>query len=542
MRTVLIISLALLTVVPGIAQISSGGTPPSFDLTLKSTHDIPVYVLPELDHNQLLIEDREAETTGCNYRVAKGFNVSLNPDNSGSWDDLADGSRIWRLRIHAPGASGINVYFDRYKLPDGASLFIYSPDRSKVLGAYTSANNKEFGKLNIQPLAGEELVVEYFEPAGLESNGHLQIGNIGHFYNGNRLYENGTGYNSSEKCNKNVACEDGDGWRDQIRSVTKILFQDNSGNYFLCSGALINNVRNNGTPFLLTANHCLPFYIQAESAIYYFNYESPVCFPQQNGDETQTISGSSIVSTCNKLDFSLVELSSIPPEEYNVYYSGWDATPDAPEEGVCIHHPLGDIKKISLYSKAPVTGDFVYQWDFDDNTHWYIERWAKGITQGGSSGSPLYDQNKRIVGDLTGGSTVANCTSADAYFAKFFESWYRYSESSCHLKSWLDPDNTGSTFVDGIDASEVTGNQARPEEKYRLYPNPATGILYIGSEAGTDINAIQIYDLSGRAVRNLAYRETDSNISIDISGLSPGLYLVELRFGDQSITKKIIIR
>ena len=541
MRKVIWIFLALLPGVQAFSQISNGGTPASFELSLKSTNDIPMFVLPEVDRDRLLMEDMDSEVTGCNYRVAKAFQVDLNPDNSGKWDDLADGGRIWRLRIKAPGASGLNVYFNRYTLPEEASLFIYSPDRSKILGGYTSANNKEFGKLNVQPLAGEELVVEYNEPAGYEGKALLQIGNIGHFYRGNALFST-AGYGDSESCNKNVICADGDNWRDQIRSVAKILFQDNSGNYFLCSGALINNAKNDGTAYLLTANHCLPFYIQAESAIFYFNYESPVCSPQQDGDDTQTISGSSIIVTSNLLDFCLVKLSKPPPESYNVYYSGWDATPDAPEQGVCIHHPIGDIKKITLYTKAPVTGDFVYEWDFDDNTHWYIAKWAKGITQGGSSGSPLYNQDKRIVGDLTGGSTIANCTSADAYFAKFSESWDKYSEPKYQLKAWLDPDNKGVTYLDGIDASEAIGIRDSPDNLISVYPNPVENMLYLHSPAGYSPTQIHLYDLSGRIIKGLTGTGNTNTIMADVSSLQPGLYLLRIMINDQSVTKKIVIR
>jgi lysyl endopeptidase len=541
MRNVVILCLAWLIGMPGNSQISSGGTPPSFHFNLKSTDDIPIHVLPEVNHDELLREDLESEASGCNYRVAKGFQVSLNPDNSGVWDNLEDGSRIWRLKIRAPGALAINVFFGQYLLPEGARLFIYSPDRSQVLGAFTSANNKEFGKLNTQPLTGEELVVEYHEPGGLSGLVRLQIANTGHFYKENILYDNGTGDGASETCNTNVACPEGDEWRDEIRSVAKILFQNNSGNYFLCSGALINTTRNDGRPYFLTANHCLPTYVEAESALYYFNYESPVCFPQKDGDKTQTVSGSSIIATCNKLDFCLVSLSNKPPTAYNVFYSGWDATPDSPEEGAGIHHPLGDIKKISFYNDPPITGDFVYQWDFDDNTHWYIEQWDRGITQGGSSGSPLYNQDNKIVGDLTGGSVEGNCTSSDAYYAKLSESWNRYTETNCQLKTWLDPDNTGVTSHGGINASDAVSIPKTRQDLYSIYPNPVEDMLYLQSPPGQSPASFYLYDMSGRMIRSFDQPGNTNTVRIDVSAFSPGLYLLEIRNNSQSVTKKFTI-
>jgi len=102
-----------------------------------------------------------------------------------------------------------------------------------------------------------------------------------------------------------------------------------------------------------------------------------------------------------------------------------------------------------------VAGDFIYLYDYNDSTHWYIENWNNGITQGGFSGSPQYNQDHRIVGILTGGSTVANCTSADAYFAKISHCWADYSNKRIQLKYWLDPDTTGITFLDGCEATST---------------------------------------------------------------------------------------
>ena len=540
MRNIVLICLALLISMPAIPQISSGGTPPGFNLSLKSAGEIPVYILPELDHNQLLMEDIETEATGCNYRVAKGFQVSLNPDNSGLWTSLPDGSRIWRLKIKSPGALGLNIFFDQFRLPDGARVFIYSPDKREVLGAYTSDNNKKFGKLNVQPLAGEELVVEYFEPAGLTGRVLLHIGNIGHFYKVNNLFD--TGFGTSEPCNRNVACADGDDWRDEIRSAAMILFES-AGGYYLCSGALINNLKSDGRPYFLTANHCLPTSMEASSALYYFNYESPQCYPNQDGVKTQTVSGSTILGTFNRLDFCLVELSSPPPASYNVFYSGWDATPDPPTSCITIHHPLGDVKKISTFDDTPETGNFVYQFDFDDNTHWYIDNWTKGITQGGSSGSPLYNQDKRIVGDLTGGTALGqNCTSADAFYAKFSDSYANYSNQNYQLKHWLDPDNTGVTSMTGIDASMATGITYSESDLYSVYPNPVDDIIHLYAPSGHSPTGINIYDVSGRMIKSISTTGQGVQVRVDVSDLSPGLYILELKDRDQSVTKKITIK
>lgn len=162
-------------------------------------------------------------------------------------------------------------------------------------------------------------------------------------------------------------------------------------------GALINTARYDGTPCFLTDNHCVPSSTKAESIIPYFNYESPTCKGEE-GPKDQTVSGARIVATTYHLDFSLIELGEEPTPSYVPCYSGWDARDVPPASVVGIHHPEGDMKKISSYSRSPVTGDFTYLYDFDDNTHRYIPKWSTGITGAGSSGSPLFNEKKQIGG------------------------------------------------------------------------------------------------------------------------------------------------
>ncbi len=105
---------------------------------------------------------------------------------------------------------------------------------------------------------------------------------------------------------------------------------------------------------------------------------------------------------------------------------------------------------------APLTGSYSdSDYTFDINTHWHIENWDLGTTEGGSSGSPLFDMNHRVVGDLTGGD--AKCSSSvDDYFAKLSSSWDTYPAKENQLKYWLDPENTGVLLIDGYNPSVQT--------------------------------------------------------------------------------------
>ncbi len=543
LKPILTIIISLPALLQIYSQINYGGSPESFGGNMKSAEEIPVYILPPVDVDALNLEDTENGLEyQCESRIARGVDVDICPAGNGIWETIPGIGRLWRTRILSKGARAIHVLFDQFLLPPGAELFLYNKDRSQILGSFGWDNNNGSGILAVAPLRGDEITIEYFEPENVPFSGLLHINSIGHNYKDNRLTAV-NGYGDSEVCNKDVNCTEAVDWLVQKRSVCMIIFQVQNGDWYLCSGALINNSRNDGTPYVLTANHCLPTYYEAQTAIYYFNYESPEC-NGPDGDFSQTISGSSIKATTYQLDFCLVQLSSAIPLTYKPYYSGWDVTTDAPNKSVCIHHPVGDVKKIAFYNFLAVTGDFVYLFDYKDSTHWYIDDWNYGITQGGSSGSPLYNQDHRIVGDLTGGSTIGNCTSSDAYFAKICHSWADYTSlARLNLKAWLDPDNTGVTFLDGYDPESTGINQIIGSGTVNIYPNPSDGIINL--ETGDLITGpatVIIMDLSGRILYTNYPVSLERTTSLDLSGFPAGIYILEVKSTGSIFTQKLILK
>ncbi len=90
-----------------------------------------------------------------------------------------------------------------------------------------------------------------------------------------------------------------------------------------CTGVLVNNTAYDGTPYVLTAQHCITTDSHANSTVFQFNYESAECFGD-DGPLDMSISGSELMSVGDSIDFSLVKLSLVPPASYGVYYAGWD--------------------------------------------------------------------------------------------------------------------------------------------------------------------------------------------------------------------------
>jgi hypothetical protein len=477
----ILLSLIILT---GSAsgQISEGGTPPSFNKLSLSA--VPEVSTSPIDVQALMAEDAIQAKNGLPFRFGKPFDVDYSLENSGVWDDLPDGGRIWRLEVYCPGAFSINLLYSRYRLPAGAKLFLYNQSRDMVIGAFTSRNNKADGKFATAPIKGDITIVEYYEPAEAVGMGELTISRIVHgykdvFFNAAKDAED---FGDAGVCNNNINCPVGADWQNDKRAVAMIL---TSGGFRLCTGALVNNVRQDATPYFLTANHCLG---GQSSWIFMFNYESPSC-DNIDGPTDYTVQGSVLRATYEASDFALLELTEQPPDSYNVYFAGWSNVDTPSQSSTCIHHPSGDIKKIS-FDYDPVTStDYLAS---SGTSHWRIGSWDDGTTEPGSSGSPLFDQNHRVVGQLHGG--YASCSSLTSdWFGKFAMSWNGGGSASSRLRDWLDPDSTGTTVLDGYDPNAGVAIQHVPLENTYDTLNDYEVVCYITSNAALDPGQLELH-------------------------------------------------
>ncbi len=446
-----LIGLVFLLTAISYGQISIGGKPQSFQkASVKSVAQFQE--MGTVDVAAMLAEDEVEEQEGLPYRFGAPFDVNFNLQNSGEWEVLPDASRIWRLRIASTGAYSINLIYDNFYLPPGAELYVYSQDKSMVIGAFTEANNKPSGRFATSPVKGGDVIVEYYEPLAVQGEGHFAITRIVHAYKD--IFNFGgdkstAGYGGSGSCNVNVNCEVGIPWVEESQAVAMILLGDG---FRLCTGSLINNVREDETPYFLTANHCSSDSSGAEvSWIIMFRYESPGC-DNVDGPTYNTVQGAEVIASNPYSDFKLVELSEAPPASYNVTYLGWSNEDTPPSGAVGIHHPSGDIKKISIEYDALTTTD-------NESTtglsHWRVGDWDVGTTERGSSGSALFDQNHRLVGQLHGGWAECGNELAD-WYGKFSDSWDYGSDQYSRLRDWLDPDNTNYTFTNSYTPPVVT--------------------------------------------------------------------------------------
>lgn len=380
-----------------------------------------VYRLPPLDNN-LLISEEDGSHGG--YQFGKTLDFFLNSNEDGEWT-FQNGANVWTCTIRSGSAKSIGLTFKGLKIPFGGELYLVG--ESKILGAYTFNNTA----LNTQffttfPLEGSYVTIQYFQPIELNYLPELNIVKATHGY------RSILGFGSSGKCNINVACDDGE-WSNQIRSSGMLL--SGFGSRF-CSGALINNIARDKTQYFLTANHCS---VDSQDLIM-FNYQSPQCSPNTDGNTDSVIGGIVRLASNVYSDFTIVEITEPIPKAWNVYLSGFSAENIAPKSMVGIHHPSGDVKKISYANKAGIPD----RWNTAEPGlwHWRVSSWDDGTTEPGSSGSPLYDQNKRIIGQLHGGAASCANKAYDSYGAV----WASWANG---LSKYLDPQATGSKSVDG---------------------------------------------------------------------------------------------
>ena len=443
-----LLSVFLLLSLVTFSQQGDGGLPKTFKEVI-DYNKIDKRVFDEPNIAALKIEDSLTDNSGtAPWRFGFNNNTNINISNSGTWINLPNGDRIWQLVVVCKNALTINLTFSQTLIPTGNELYVYNPSKDFILGKFT-ASHLYNGELGTELVPGEITIVEYFVPKG-SSIGNVNICTVTHGYRTPNEFLL-KAFGGSGACNVNVNCPEGAAWTQQRNSVVMLV----SGSNGFCTGALINNTLNDGKPYVLTANHC---YSNPATWIFRFQWESTSCINPSTSPTFQSLSGAVLRAQGTPSDFCLVEITGglvngSVPAAYTPYFSGWDNTETISPSAVCIHHPSGDIKKIAIENNALISTSFGGS---PSNSHWGVLSWDLGVTEPGSSGSPLFNQNRRIIGQLHGGASACGASVLSDEYGKVSVSWNPAgSTTSGQLKHWLDPNNTNASFVDGYDPSNA---------------------------------------------------------------------------------------
>ena len=413
-----------------------------------------------------LREDEEEKELGLPPRFGLKTNTSLNLWNSGTWMNLPDGGRLWRLQITSAAAKSINLIYDAFHLPSAGRFHIYNVEKTHVIGAFTELNNKGTlenpGQFATGLVYGDKVILEYYHPPKAEFEAIISISGVIHGYKYIRLLNNSIagagveesgGFGDSGDCQVNINCPEGNNWQNEKKGIALLVLGNGTR---LCSGSLVNNTRQNGKPYLLTAHHCLaPDNLDAQGNtnastwMFYWNYEAPNCSDPVSEPSIKSTTGATLRANRFGTDFALFELIEDPVEDacYDVYHNGWDRTTSPGQGGVGIHHPSSDVKKISTYNMVPIDGQ-VFGTNFW-RVNWIATTNGHSVTESGSSGSPLFRAgNKRIIGQLRGGSAIDCIDPANdpGEYGKLHLSWDGTS-STRRLKDWLAPNSSATTLA-----------------------------------------------------------------------------------------------
>lgn len=543
------------------AQVTNEGIPESWNMTEQKS-SLKVISLPTVDIQKVKSEDDINDKLQTKpYRIGVQIKANYGLDNAGTWTELSNGDRIWRILFESKDALNLGLIFDKFYLPEGAKIYLYNDDRSDLLGAYTNTQNNEKEVLTTWFVKGDKMVMEYYEPLEVKNQGKLNISSVMHGYRLGHTYQKGylaetkidEFLNTSGNCNHDVDCPIGADFESQKDLVKKgvgfLLIPVGATSVGVCSGTLINNTLEDKTPYFLTANHC---YGTSDPSTYSirFNWISPnpVCAAATNSTTTTsnfTMSGTTLRAINEDSDFMLVELNNTIPFKWDVTYAGWDRTDNAPSFTVGIHHPQGDIMKICRddtgVTKANVTiGSQTSQ-------TWQITAagngWEIGVTEGGSSGSSLFDPEGRIIGQLFGGSAFCDGTDdndlAD-YYGRFGISWENGSSAATRLKDWLDPGNLNPTLTT-LDALQnvLAVNDEFLEQNISVFPNPTSGNLQIKTSGLVGELEYQIFNVLGQSL----IKDVLNTESINLSNLSDNIYFIKVTEinTNKSLVKKIVL-
>jgi hypothetical protein len=502
------------------AQMSEGGFPPSFQhaVTLRSSQAVEQIPVTFYVEDLKRVDEWQAAEGGVPAAVATLIDVALNPQNAGRWTTLPGGESIWQLHLQARGALALMLYYSDFYIPEGGKLFLYNAEKTQVLGAYTHRTHPSGGRFATEFVAGDELTLEYVASPD-DSDLRIDIEAVGYGYNHLSAGNGVVSLRASASCEVNINCEEGDRWKRPQKGICRMVQRIGSKSY-LCSGSLLNNTAQDLKPYILTAQHCAVDGDNNEASAedleqwtFYFHYEREGCSNGSNIVPAKTKIGCqkmAATQTNGESDGLLLLLNTDIPEEYDVYYNGWDKRDKPALSGTGIHCPMGDYMKISTYRDPAVSSTFKIDKTLqgDLNAHWNVifdeTVNGYGITEKGSSGSPLFNEKQLVVASLTGGSSTCYDPAGQNLYGKLSYHWNKYESS---MDKYLDPSGSGAETLEG---RYYNGQMPAPANLKAAYESKTVRLDWEAPASGHPLK-YHIYDNGAKTgeTTELSLTETD---------------------------------
>jgi len=372
------------------------------------------------DTDPFVIEDAFFDDEpGMPMRIGVGRSLPgdavIDAAHDGQWEMMPDGTRVWSFSLRVPGASAVRVHLPDIFLPVGSQLLVNG--ENDIIDVYDAMSPADLWTMAVP---GGAIRFQYQAPPEVAELPSITINGISHIY---RVLGAEPAMNPELggllPCHQDVMCHSPDVIaRDSVATMDYVI----GGSTFLCSGGLLNDLDDNtARGLVLTAHHCISTAAAANSATIYWFYQRNGCGgPIPNILSLPRSNGAALLATSSNTDFTLMRTLNDPASGQG--FAGWTTLPTpsgAPITG--IHHPGGSWKRISfgnLTTSQPICGSL------PTIRYWYL-KWNQGTTESGSSGSPLFNDNWQVIGQLFGTcGTYGGCTQThNNVYGRFNATW-----------------------------------------------------------------------------------------------------------------------
>ena len=499
----LIIIILLCNSMNCISQISHGGSPLTIshnNAMLDLISETPTIYIPSVSNafEKNIIKNNPSLNDKNIYGKRIKYNIDILTTSKLILYD--DSLKIFTLKVASDSAYGMRFFFSDFQIPEGGKLFLYNESKTHIIGGFTHQNNRENNKFGTRPISGSKIFIEYSESINANYSANLIIEKVVHIFDDGFFDPD----NLAGECNKSVACLEDENffeWENEAKSVVMILASYENLYDYWGSGVLLNIAGGYSSidrPYLLTAAHLthgFDPYSEVEDWVFLFGFEDTECgltnsntqyFTQNNsvyGAELITYDDYFGSPNSIKSDFLLCKLMddfNTINSNIDVSYAGWDRSSEQLSPALCIHHPSSSSKMFS-YTETITTANFLWNepcysfvsgWDF-----WGVY-WSVGVTEGGSSGSPIFNMSHKVFGHLYGGfsdcefGVHTDCNvpigpdKQDA-FGKFSTSW-----SDGDFEYYLDPYSMNLSSVETFTLN-YCGNGICEPENGEVFPDCA---------------------------------------------------------------------
>ncbi len=412
------------------------------DLLLGSAAASRTILLPvpsDTERSALNTKSATASTrkSASSKRLAIGFARSVPTAENAfnlsavAWAPVAGGGSAAQLRVTSPGAAALRVELAVSGAPAGLMVRFAGSSGKQVFGPYP-ASTVAGGPVYWSPvLEGDTATIEFAIPAGVSpGEASVSVPMISHLVVAGAALKQAdplAAIGASGPCEVDVACMSPAIQQQAataINAVARVVLTD-LGQTYLCSGTLLNDSLSSGTPYFLSANHCIddddndpaaskgnPAAAAASINTYWF-FQATVCGADTSSDVNFTVvaNGAKLLGRSVDDDWNLMLLNSPPPA--GATFAAWNASAPVATGTAAdgIHHPDGDLKKFSVGS---VQGYHTYS----DGSSFVQMHWTQGVTEPGSSGSGLFTYNPsgnfyELRGALFGGDSACSARSRD---------------------------------------------------------------------------------------------------------------------------------